>query len=156
MDREYQLEDLGPIIGEAKKIAKQYYQLTGKPLGITGEIAEYEAARLMNLRLAQVRQAGYDAIRVIGASIVKYQIKGRCLHGDANPGRLGRIRLEHEWDVVLLVLLDEDYEPTEIYEAQRRAIQAALLAPGSISRNERGSLSISGLKSIGQKVWPGD
>ena len=28
------------ILGEAKKLAQEYYALTGKPLGITGEVAE--------------------------------------------------------------------------------------------------------------------
>ena len=43
------------LLGEAKRIAKEYQELTGKPLGITGEIAEYEAARLLGLELAEAR-----------------------------------------------------------------------------------------------------
>jgi hypothetical protein len=31
-------------------------------LGITGEIGEYEAARLLGLRLASAREPGYDAV----------------------------------------------------------------------------------------------
>ena len=34
------------LLAEAKVIAQRYYALTKKPLGITGEVAEYEAARL--------------------------------------------------------------------------------------------------------------
>ena len=33
------------ILRQAKKLAQEYRALTGKPLGITGEVAEYEAAR---------------------------------------------------------------------------------------------------------------
>ena len=51
------------LLGEAKRIAKQYRRITGRPLGITGEIAEYEAARLLDIELSPVRQAGFDAIR---------------------------------------------------------------------------------------------
>jgi hypothetical protein len=32
------------LLAQAKQIAQQYYRITGKPLGITGEVAEYEAA----------------------------------------------------------------------------------------------------------------
>ena len=32
------------ILSEAKKLAQKYRAATGKPLGITGEVAEYEAA----------------------------------------------------------------------------------------------------------------
>jgi hypothetical protein len=37
------------ILAETKKLAQRYRVLTGKPLGITGEIAEYEAARSLGV-----------------------------------------------------------------------------------------------------------
>jgi hypothetical protein len=143
--------ELARIIAQAKKLAIQNRQLTGRPLGITGEVAEYEAARLLNLRLAAVRQVGFDAIRKDGT---KLQIKGRCILDKTKSGqRLGSIKLEKEWDAVLLVILDGSFEPIAIYEAQRPAITDALLAPGSKARNERGALSVSKFKSIGALVW---
>lgn len=36
------------ILRDAKVLARRYYHLTGKPLGVTGEVAEYEAARISN------------------------------------------------------------------------------------------------------------
>ncbi|MBZ0291590.1 MAG: hypothetical protein K8L99_03390 [Anaerolineae bacterium] len=145
------LQHLVPIIAEAKRLAIEYRRITGRPLGVTGEIAEYEAARLLNLRLAPVRQSGYDAIRDDGTRL---QIKARCILDDAKPGqRVGGIKLEKEWDAVLLVLLDSQYEPINIYEANRLEITTALLAPGSRARNERGALGVSKFKSIGTLVW---
>ncbi len=109
------LDLIGELIDGAKDIAKRYRALTGRPLGITGEVAEYEAARLLGLELAAVRQAGYDAIRRIGGAEERLQIKGRCRLSN-NPGqRLGRLDLDKEWDAVLLVLLDTDLEPISIY-----------------------------------------
>ena len=55
---------------------------------------------------------------------------------------------------MLLVLLDEHYDPTAIYEADRPAVTAALTKPGSKARNERGSLAVSQPKSIGSRIWP--
>jgi len=49
------------LLIEAKRIAQRFYQLTGKPLGISGEIAEHEAARLLGLVLAPPREAAIDA-----------------------------------------------------------------------------------------------
>ena len=37
------------LLREAKQLARQYYTLTGKPLGVTGEVAEYEAAASLTL-----------------------------------------------------------------------------------------------------------
>lgn len=148
------LEEVGKLIAKAKTLARRYRELTGRPIGITGEVAEYEAARLLGLDLAEARQAGYDAIRRKGKVEEHLQIKGRCILTN-NPGqRLGKIDLKHQWDGVLLVLLDADFEPTAIFEAKRKAIEAALQAPGSKARNERGALSVSKFKSLGKQVWP--
>jgi hypothetical protein len=53
----------------------------------------------------------------------------------------------------MLVLLGEDFEVLSVYEAERSAIEKAILAPGSKARNERGALSISKFTSIGRLVW---
>jgi hypothetical protein len=143
------------LLAEAKRISREYYEATGKPLGITGEVAEYEAARLLGLDLTPARQAGYDATEHVKGSVRRIQIKGRCLQDPKKPGhRVGAIRTHHEWDSVMLVLLDPRFETLAIYEADRPAVIAALSAPGSISRNERGALSISKFRSIGRLRWP--
>jgi hypothetical protein len=66
---------------------------------------------------------------------------------------LGSLDVEKQWDVVLMVLLDDDFEATAIYEASHEAVIAALTAPGSKARNERGTLAVSKFKAIGQRVW---
>jgi hypothetical protein len=138
------------ILGEAKTLAREYYRLTGKPLGITGEVAEYEAARLLGLQLAPARQAGYDAIERSGRRV---QIKGRCVLPNSKPGqRVGAIDIRKEFDAVLLVLLDEYFDATSIYEADRAAVVAAVTTPGSKAR-ERGALGVVKFKSIGTLRW---
>jgi Family of unknown function (DUF6998) len=145
-------KEIEAILISAKDLATRYKKLTGKPLGITGEIAEFTAASLLNLELAEARQAGYDAI---GNDKRKIQIKGRCLSSNPKPGqRIGSIRLDHKWDTVLLVLMNEEFEVTEMWESNRPEIEEALLVPGSKARNERGALSVNKFKQIGKKVWP--
>jgi hypothetical protein len=140
------------LLAEAKKLAQEYRSLTGKPLGITGEVAEYEAARLLGVTLTPARTAGYDAVREGDGRT--YQIKGRCMLPGCKPGqRLGSIRVEKDFDAVLLVLLDENFDAFGIHEAGRDAVLAALAAPGSRARNERGALAVSKFKSIGREVW---
>lgn len=69
-----------------------YYELTEKPLRVTGEIAEYEAARILNLELWPARQSGYDAVRTGAHPNKRLQIKGRR---SSKPGqRVGTIDLE--------------------------------------------------------------
>ena len=142
------------ILGQAKVLAQQYRRLTGKPLGITGEVAEYEAARILGIELTPARQAGYDAIDVSNGMTRRLQIKGRCVLPNCKPGqRLGSIDINKDWDAVLLVLLDENFDATAMREAERADVVAALNAPGSRSRNERGALGVSKFRSIGKLRW---
>jgi hypothetical protein len=147
-------ERLVELLREVKQLAREYDELTDKPLGVTGEIAEYEAASILKLELSPARQSGYDAIRDIDGRTERLQIKGRRLTSTSKLSqRVGSINLKRAWDAVILVLLDEHYEPTAIYEADRTAVTAALLKPGSKARNERGSLAVSQFKAIGSRIW---
>jgi hypothetical protein len=145
------------ILRDAKALAQEYRQITGKPLGITGEVAEYETARILGVTLTPARTAGYDAIETVNGATRTLQIKGRCLLPGCKPGqRIGRIDGKKEFDAVLLVLLDQQFDATAIYEAERSAVLKALAEPGSKARNERGALAVSKFKSIGRLRWRRD
>jgi hypothetical protein len=151
MPETLEIAALRSVIRDAKEIAKRYRNMTGKPLGITGEVGEFTAAELLNLRLTAARQLGYDAVAPDGHRI---QIKARCVLPESKRSQhLGSIRLKHEWDTVMLILMDGDFEPLEIYEAKRPDIERELTRPGSKARNVRGSLGISKFKSIALLVW---
>lgn len=62
------------ILATVKPLAAEYYRLTGKPLGVTGEVAEYVAAEMLGLKLVPARTVGHDAMR----GIERIQIKGRA------------------------------------------------------------------------------
>ncbi|MFJ3366948.1 hypothetical protein [Pseudomonas sp. NPDC086251] len=142
------------VLSEAKVLARRFYRLTGKPLGITVEVAEYEAATKLGLELHPARQAGYDATESKDDGVARIQIKGRCI---LNPlkitGRLGSIDLRQPFDSVLLVLLDSEFNAFAMYEAGRAKVEAALTLPGSKSRNERGALAIRQFMSIATLRW---
>jgi hypothetical protein len=108
------------ILAAVKPLAAEYYRLTGKPLGVTGEVAEYIAAETLGLTLVPARTAGYDALR--GSEHI--QIKGRAYGKDAKPGqRISRIKLGADCHTVLLVLLDNaTLEAREMWEAPYVAV----------------------------------
>lgn len=140
------------ILRQVKALAREYRELSGKPLGITGEVAEYEAWKFLRVKLTEARQAGYDAIDEVTER--KYQIKGRCMLAKRiSSQQIGSIDISKEFDAVLLVLLDKEFDAIEIYEADRDAVIEALMRPGSIARNVRHSMSVALFKSIGHKRW---
>lgn len=113
-------ERIFEILRDAKKLAQEYRALTGKPLGIAGEVAEYEAARILNLELTPARHAGHDAVDAKGRRL---QIKGRCvLPGSKRGQKLGSIDAEKDFDSVLFVEMDERFDAVEIYESDRSAV----------------------------------
>jgi hypothetical protein len=135
------------ILREAKKLAQEYRALTGKPLGIAGEVAEYETARLLSVELQPARSTGFDAIDVAGRRL---QVKGRCVLPTSSRGqKLGKID-----KAVLFVEMDKRLDAVEIIEADRGPVIEALTAPPfSKARHIRGQLSVTKFRSIGRSIW---
>jgi hypothetical protein len=146
--------DLDELFSRIRQVAIDYYKATGKPLGVTGEVAEYEASEKLGLELCDAREPGCDAIRRLDGRTERISVKGRWFKSKPNPGaRVGKIDFKHEWDSGILVILDELYSPVVMHEAPRDKLLEVLTRPGSKSRTERGQMSISQFKAVGRVVW---
>ena len=147
--------DVDALISQARRLAADYRRATGKPLGgVSVEIAESDAARLLDLELVKDPAAGYDAIGRGEREGRRIQIKGRVIIDEAKSGqRIGQLKMEAEWDSVVLVLMDEEYEPYEIYEAERHEIEDAAAEGEGSRRNKRGAMSVAKFKIISTLVW---
>jgi len=143
------------LISEARRLAAEFRRTTGKPLfGVSGEIAEHDAAQLLHLDLCKERRGGYDAVGRGRREGKRIQIKGRVIFDEEKSGqRVGQLKLEQDWDSVVLVIMDENYEPYEIYEADREDIEDAMDEAGSSARKKRGAMTIARFKIISQLVW---
>lgn len=139
------------LMAEARRLAAEYRRTTGKTLPISGEIAVNDAARLLGLTAAGEPGLGYDATRGDGETLERLQIKARVVFDEIKSAhRIGELKLDRQWDAVLLVLLDHDYEPFAIYEARRAAIEEAL---EDARPNKRGTLTVPRFQRIGALVW---
>ncbi|MCW8917676.1 MAG: hypothetical protein OQL08_02525 [Gammaproteobacteria bacterium] len=143
------------LIEQTRKLAAEYRRMTGQPLPVTVEIANFDAARLLQLELVQPPPGGYDAVGLQPPREgLRYQIKGRAIFDEKRGGqRIGQLKLEQAWDAVLLVLLDEQYQPYEIYEAGRAQIEAALAEAEEGGRGKRGAMSVARFRHIATLVW---
>lgn len=147
---------LQTMLTEIKTLGARYYCLTGKPLGVTGEVAELAAAELLGLDLCDAREPGFDAWDHSCNPPRRIQIKGRAVDlADRYRGRCPAIKSGNLFDDVVLVLLDRTtLEPIEVWRVHEAAIAKRLAEPGSKSRNERGSMAIMQFRSIAKQVWP--
>lgn len=143
------------LIAQARLLATEYRHATGRPLaGISGEISQYDAARLLDLELRPGENSGYDAIGRGPRAGRRVQIKARAIFDQGKSGlRIGQIRVDQDWDIVVLVLMDENFEPFEIHEADRETLVEALKEGGNSNRSKRGAMSVAKFKAIGHLAW---
>jgi hypothetical protein len=141
------------LIAQARQLAADYRRTTGKPLpGVSNEIALHDALRLLKLQPVSAPSGGIDATDP-GRDDKKIQIKSRTIFDESKGGqRIGQIRVDQAWESVVLVLMDEEYEPYEIYEAEREDL-LEYMNKSSSSRVKRGALSVARFKAIGRLAW---
>jgi hypothetical protein len=141
------------LIAQARTLAAEYRRTMGKPLpGISNEIAEHDAVKLLRLVPSQEGEGGYNAIDPARGG-KRIQIKSRTIFDESKSGqRIGQLKLDKEWDSVVLVLMDEEYEPYEIYEAEREEI-LEFIDKSSSSRAKRGAMSVARFKILGRLAW---
>ena len=135
------------LMSEARRIAAEYRRTTGKSLGISAEIARHDACRLLALEVED-NGSGFDAYDQDGRKI---QIKGRTIFDESKSGqRIGQLKLEQDWDAVVLVLMDAEFQTTEIYRAARGVVEEAF---EETRRSKRGAMSVARFKKIAERVW---
>lgn len=150
-----ELYSIDKLMHETRQLAAKYRQTTGSTLPVTGEIARFDAAKALNLALIDDASSPIDAIGRSGdRKGERFIIKGRAIFDQtrASP-RIGQLNPEQDWDRVVIVLFDEQYQPDEIYEASRDAVADALGAKKDSNRKKRGAMSIAQFKIIGERVW---
>jgi hypothetical protein len=143
------------LMHETRQLAARYRETTGSTLPVTGEIARFDAARSLNLELNEDPGNPIDAIGRDGEREGKRIIvKGRTIFDNSRSSpRIGQLNPEQDWDLVVLVLFDEQYQPEEMYEARREAVAEAMEARKNSNRKKRGAMSIAQFKIIGSRVW---
>jgi len=141
------------LIEQARLLAADYKKMMGKPLpGVSNEIAEHDAAKYLNLVLCEDRATGYDAERKEGRGPKRVQIKARAIFNDNFRGqRLGQLKLDKEWDSVILVLMNADYQTDEIFEATREDVFNHM--DDNTSRMKRGAMSVAKFRIIATLIW---
>lgn len=149
------LLDVEKLMSEARRLAAEYRRTTGQSLGISGQIAKHDACRLLQLEAPENPPGGYDAVGQQGHRAgQRFQIKGRVIFDESKGGqRLGQLKTNQDWDMLVLVLMDENFEPFEIFEASREEVENELEAGASASRKKRGAMSVARFRKFARRVW---
>lgn len=141
------------LINETRKLAAEFKRATGTMLPVSGEIARYDVAHHLDLTLNPEHNCGYDAIGNNRRNGLRVQIKSRVIGGAVKSRhRIGQLNIGGDWDIVILSLMDDAFEPLEMYQlAHEDAIQA--LPISNQKGGKRGAISVAKFKTIGMLVW---
>lgn len=140
------------LIAETRRIAKEYRLATGKTLPVTPEIAINDAISILELLPNNGNIPGYDATYERGEERLKVQIKGRAIFNDKKQGhRLGQLKTEQQWDAIVLVIMNADFMPVEIYMAKRDVILHEL--EEKKKSNKKGAMTLAKFKLISELLW---
>ncbi|RKZ84920.1 MAG: hypothetical protein DRQ39_07830 [Gammaproteobacteria bacterium] len=148
------LYSIDKLMHETRQLAAKYHQTTGNTLPVTGEIARFDVAKALNLKLIDDQTLGYDALGEVEGEEVRILIKGRVIfESSRSSARIGQVKTDGRWDDVVLVLFNDNYEPIEMYLASSDDIEDAMGAKPESKSKKRGAMSVAQFKIIGQLVW---
>jgi len=150
-----ELYQLDKLMEETRQLAAKYKDATGQPLPVSHDLACYDAIRYLNLRSPEKPEASVDAVGVNVLGGQKFQIKGRVQFPNlkGKQQRIGQLNLEGNWDICLLVILNENYQAEEILAADKATIINAI---GDKKVNKRGAMTVSQFRAIAESIWSPD
>lgn len=108
------------MVDKIIKIALEYETLTGRKLGITGEIAEIIVCYKLKLKLlTNSLSPGYDAVDKKGNT---FQIKSkRIAKTKGKKGKIGSFS-KHPFHYLITILFDKNYKIIGIYKTNYNKI----------------------------------
>ena len=136
---------------ELRKVASRHRRLTGNTIsGLTGELGEYFASKLLKLRIARKNNnPGYDAIR----GKTKVQIKtGIPVYSASNKPywQFSHVSTSHNWNIIVFVFLTIRYEVKYMYCMSKTALRKAQ----TVSAKKHSSITGTQVMKFGERVYP--
>ena len=137
---------IGELMEQTRQLAADFRISTGKTLPVGGEIALYDASRLLGLGEPDTPTAGIDLQS--SDSSTRFQVKSRALFSGAKSApRLGSINPNGNWTHLLLVLMNESYQTTHLYTLE---LKVALSEANIGGKN---AMTVAKFKVIGDCIW---
>ncbi len=102
------------------RTAIEYENITGRKLGVTGEIGEILVCKELALKiLSNPIAAGFDAVDNKGK---KFQIKTRRGNTNSPGARIGTFS-SHSFNYAILAILDDKYNIAELYKITYKKLE---------------------------------
>lgn len=137
---------ISELMEQTRTLAAEYRASTGKALPVGGEIAMYDASRLLSLLEPTTQVAGIDLVSQDQNQ--RFQVKSRAMFAGAKSApRLGSINPNGDWTHILLVLMNESYQTTHLYTLDRETALSEAKLGG------KNAMTVAKFKVIGECIW---
>lgn len=142
------MKNIDRMIERIRQDAVWWRKEFGRSLGVTSELGEYYACKVLKLKRAQPGEKGFDAIK--GSK--SYQIKSRAPRKGVTvnlSGRIGKFS-GFDFNYGVMVLLNHEYKLEEIYQADAKILE------NLATKEEKGrrGIHISTFIKNSEKIWP--
>lgn len=138
------------LLKEIRKLSLEYYNATGRRLGTTGEVCEYEAASKLSYTLQTHGHAGYDALDSAGKKI---QIKGWWNLRGRPPSKVNYVDPASDFDYFVYVLLGKSMTAEGIWMISKQDL-IALYPNKNPNRTMKKRVTLKRFQNAAEKVWP--
>lgn len=146
--------DLEKLMDETRRLASEYRKSTGSTLPVSAELAKYDAIKLLKLSPLDSQERAVDALWATPEGNKKVQVKGRVIFEPTKSGyRVGQFNLDADWDIIVLVLMNQDYETYRIYRLDRERLLEVIAGVEGGKKNVRGAMSVKKFAAVSQLCW---
>jgi hypothetical protein len=142
------------LMSKTRQVAAEYRRLTGQVLPVSNELSRHDVMAKLNFTIPEKPESGVDLIGAGSWLGKKIQVKSRVVFvSSKSRPRLGQQNYEGKWELVALVLMNEDYVAEEIYIANREVLLDSLKNYINEHGKERNTISVAKFKALGELIW---
>jgi len=142
------LYELEKLMGETRRLAADYYKLTGSVLPVSSELACFDVARILAFKESHPKESGIDFIGTGDYQDQLIQVKSKVVFPNKKyRHRLGQLNFDSRWQQLVLVIFDESYNSKSILMASKTDILS------NVSSASKASISLAKFKKIASPIW---
>lgn len=143
------------LMAKTRQLAAEYRRLTGQVLPVSNELSRHDVMVKLNFTMPKQVESGVDLIGAGSWLNKKIQVKSRVVFQQAKSRpRLGQLNFDGKWELVVLVIMNEDYIAKEMYIAKKEVLLDALKKNITINNKDRNhTISVAKFKVLSELIW---
>lgn len=145
------------LMSETRHLAAEYRRVTGKVLPVSNELSRHDVSSKLGFTNPEQPESGVDLIGVGLWQDKRIQVKSRVVFKNSKSRpKLGQLNFDGKWEYVILVIMNDDYQPEEMYIAKKEVLLDAMKNSLNIKSKDRNTISVAKFKMLGELVWRQD